>query len=381
MSDDKKRILLVDDEPLVLEFLRQSLRGPAADWEFSCAQRAKTAWLRLLEEPHDAVVTDVDMPDMSGLDLLAQIQNAPQTRHVPVVLVTGLVDDGLRAEALERGAADLMQKPLDARELSARLKSVLRWKSREDELKSVNRHLRETVERQSAALVRSRLNMVCRLGSAAEYRDTDTGNHVIRVGCYTRAVAAAMQVDRDTQDLLLLAAPLHDLGKIAVPDSILLKRGALNAEEWSTMQRHCVYGDQILRSRPKLLVPLMDEESGPTDLDQLSDPLLELAATIALTHHEKWDGGGYPLGLRGEQIPVASRIVAVCDVFDALTSQRPYKAAYPEAEAMKIMRNGSGGHFDPKVLAAFERVLPEIRSIRERFVDGVQVFADRVEVA
>jgi len=244
----------------------------------------------------------------------------------------------------------------------------------ENLLKTANELLADQVRRQDDDLAQSRLSIVCRLGMAAEFRDEDTGNHVIRVGCYSRAVAAELGLPRPFLELLLLAAPLHDIGKIGVPDRVLLKPGPLTDDEWAIMQRHCEIGEHILRDQSKAMVPLLDwyaslSSSMPDGFDN-HDPVLEMAATIALSHHEKWDGGGYPRGLIGEAIPLEARIVAVADVFDALTSNRPYRAARPEAEALSIMASTVGSHFDPRVHAAFVRALPEIRAIRDRFDDN-----------
>ena len=223
------------------------------------------------------------------------------------------------------------------------------------------------------------MSIVCRLGMAAEFRDEDTGNHVIRVGCYGRAVAAAMGMPQSFLEMLLLAAPLHDIGKIGIPDSVLLKAGPLDDEEWTIMQRHCEIGERILREQSKAVVPLFDwysvELQSMIDAWENHDPVLDMAASVALTHHEKWDGGGYPQKLSGEAIPLESRIVAIADVFDALTSNRPYRPARPEEEALTIIEATVGSHFDPRVHAAFLRSLPEIRAIRTRFDDNVVVFA------
>ncbi len=376
MPDTKKRIMLVDDEPNTLQALGRSLRRQNHEWEFSWAERAAAAWEQLLQTPHDAVVTDIKMPGMSGLELLQRLQTTEATSDLPVVVMTGLTEQGLREKALELGAADLLTKPVDSRHLVARLQNVLRYKAREDRLRADNRVLRQTLQQQRALLRRSRLDVVCRLGSAAEYRDTDTGNHVIRVGCFSRTVAKGLGLEGHLVELLLLAAPLHDVGKIAIPDAILLKPGPLTPGEWAVMQRHCAFGERILRARSRFIAPLLENLGEPLDNASPHDPLLDLAGTIALTHHEKWDGTGYPWGLSGHDMPLASRIVAICDVFDALTSHRPYKPAGTEEEALALLAQASGSHFDPEVHAAFVRVFPEIRRLRQRFADGIRPFDD-----
>jgi putative two-component system response regulator len=374
----KKQILIVDDDQRMLDALRRTLHHQSDDWDMTFIRNPEQAWESLLETAYDAVVTDVRMPGLTGIELLERIRQTDKTKSVPVVILTGLNDVDLKEKALLCGAVDLLNKPVDAGQLIARLRNVLQTKSYEDDLRATNQLLNETVQRQSVDLAQSRMSVVCRLGMAAEFRDEDTGNHVIRVGCYSRAVAAAMGMPRSFLEMLLLAAPLHDIGKIGIPDSVLLKPGPLSDEEWVIMQRHCEIGESILREQSKAMVPLFDwysvEPPAMRDTLENRDPVLEMAATIALSHHEKWDGSGYPHGLAGEAIPLESRIVAVADVFDALTSNRPYRPARPEEESLTIMDSTVGGHFDPRVHAAFTRSLPEIHAIRDRFADGVVVF-------
>jgi putative two-component system response regulator len=375
----KKQILIVDDDQRILDSLRRTLHHESDDWNMTFIREPEKAWEALLETAYDAVVTDVRMPGMTGIELLERIRQTDKTKNVPVVILTGLNDTDLKERALLCGAVDLMNKPVNSGQLIARLRNVLQTKSYEDGLRATNVVLSEKLERQSVDLAQTRMSVVCRLGMAAEFRDEDTGNHVIRVGCYGRAVAAAMGMPRSFLEMLLLAAPLHDIGKIGIPDSVLLKPGPLSDEEWVIMQRHCEIGESILREQSKAMVPLFDWYSiePPTMKNTLEnrDPVLEMAATIALSHHEKWDGSGYPHGLEGEAIPLESRIVAVADVFDALTSNRPYRPARPEDEALTIMDSTVGTHFDPRVHAAFIRSLPEIHAIRDRFADGVAVFS------
>ena len=374
----KKQILIVDDDRRVLDALRRTLHDRTDDWALTFECHPETAWEHLLAAPYDAVVTDVKMPGISGLDLLERIRQTDKTKDVPVVMLTGLDDRGLKERALDLGAVDLLNKPIEASQLAARLRNVLQRKAYEDDLRVKNELLTEKVRRQNVDLAQSRMSIVCRLGMAAEFRDEDTGNHVIRVGCYSRAVAAAMGLPRSFLEMLLLAAPLHDIGKIGIPDSVLLKPGPLDDEEWAIMQRHCEIGERILSEQSKAVVPLFDwysvELQSMKDAWENHDPVLDMAASVALTHHEKWDGGGYPQGLSGEAIPLESRIVAIADVFDALISSRPYRPARPEDEALTIIEATVGSHFDPRVHAAFLRSLPEIRAIRTRFGDNVVVF-------
>lgn len=375
-----KQILIIDDDQHVLDALQRALHDPGEDWTMTYDSQPESAWERLLETAYDAVVTDVKMPGLSGLELLERIRQTDKTKNLAVVLFTGVDDPSLKEKALNGGAADLLNKPIDSTELVARLRNVLRLKEYEDELRTRNELLTEKIHRQDVDLARSRMSVVCKLGMAAEFRDEDTRNHVIRVGCFSRAVATAMGMPQSFLETLLLAAPLHDIGKIGIPDSVLLKPGPLDDDEWAIMQRHCEIGERILREQSKALVPLFDwyavEPSSVKEAVETHDPVLEMAATIALTHHEKWDGSGYPLKLVGEAIPIESRIVAIADVFDALTSNRPYRAARPEEESLTIIEATVGSHFDPRVYAAFVTSLPEIRNIRTRFSDDVEIFSD-----
>lgn len=372
----KKQLLFVDDDPPVLASLKRVLRSQQSDWEMTFADHALAAWERLLQSPFDAVVTDVCMPEVSGLELLERIRQTEQTRNIPVVVLTGLGDDQLKQRALELGASDLFHKPVKPGELVARLNGVLSEKLEQDRLRSLVDMLQRCVRQQGQRLVQTRLEMICRLANVAEWRDAEMGNHVVRVGCYSRAVAAQLGFDRAAQEFLLLAAPLHDIGKIGVPDRILFKPGPLTPGERTVMEKHCVIGERMLRDRTEGLIPQLDSHFATDRQETWQDPVLDLAATIALTHHEHWNGAGYPMGLSDRQIPLESRIVAICDVFDALTSRRPYKQPSSEEDSLKILDDKAGSHFDPTVHAAFRQAWPEIRSIRARFADGVPVFSE-----
>lgn len=365
-----QHLLFVDDEKPVLNAVRRVLHGCREEWKVDYVERAAAAWESLLATPYDAVVTDVRMPGMSGLELLERIQNTAQTRGIPVVVLTGVPDQGLKQQALDLGATDLLNKPVDRDQLISRLKNVLRMKSYVDGLREANTSLHREVEQQKVELVKARLSLVCRLGKVAEHRDEQTGNHVLRVGHYSWLIAAALGLDRATQDMLLLTAPLHDIGKIGIPDQILLKPGPLSPGEWAVMQTHCLIGHRIFREQWPLLGPMLQRYPGSLLSDAFEDPLLETAAAIALCHHEKWDGTGYPQQLTGKQIPLEARIVAVADVFDALMSSRPYKRPYSEEQALKIIATSAGAHFCPEIYAAFLTALPEIRNMRRELADG-----------
>lgn len=369
----KHRILLVDDEQSVLDSLRRMLNSRRGEWELSFTTDPNQAWEWLRDRRFDAVLLDVKMPGISGLELLERIRSEPRTARLPVVILTGLGERELKRRALELGALDLLTKPADPEELRARLASALRIKAYEDRLRRCNRTLERRVRLRTEELFQSRLEIIWRLGQIAEHRDEQTGNHVIRVGCMCRVIAEAMGLGADAAESLFLASPLHDIGKIGIPDAILLKRGPLSPGEWAVMQQHCLIGERILREDCRLRAafaqwrPCRGTSRGATH----DHPLLRVAASIARTHHEKWDGSGYPMGLRGEAIPLEARIVAIADVFDALTHERPYKPAFSQDTALEIIEHAAGSHFDPAVHQAFLAALDSIEAIHRRFADHV----------
>lgn len=361
----RNRILVVDDELPALSAIRRMLHPFAERWHIECRQSADQAWGDLVQNGADAVLTDVSMPVISGLDLLDRIRSHENTRHVPVIVLTGLGDHDLKRRALERGAADLLTKPVDRECLIARLEQALQHKQYEDQLRSSNAFLDSRLREHASAAIRGQFRMACSLANLAEHRDPATGDHVIRVGCYSWVIARYMGLDRGFCDRLLLAAPLHDLGKIGIPDAILRKAGPLTPGERVIMQTHCAAGAKMLREPSGMFEFLSALHSQRAAAGREVDPLLDLAASIALSHHEKWNGGGYPYGLAGESIPLEARIVAVADVFDALRSDRPYRPACTEEETLAMLEQISADHFDPAVYAAFCQALSSIRDIRD----------------
>jgi len=329
------------------------------------------ALAELLGSDFDAVVTDAQMPGMDGLQLIRRLRQAEQTRDVPIIVLTGSSDRDLKRRALDLGATDLLNKPIVAEDLVARLRSVLRLKAYQDELKCQNDLLEQKVRERTRQLEASRLDIIWRLGKAAEFRDEDTGNHILRVGYFSRVIAETLGLNRDFADRLFLASPLHDIGKLGIPDSILLKPGKLTEDEWHIMRQHCEIGAAILQQHSNMgsVFQQWDSHEFSTTCESLENPILEMAASIALTHHEKWNGKGYPRGLAGEEIPLVGRIVAISDVYDALTSERPYKPAFSEEEVLANIQEGVGQHFDPEVAAAFDSSFEKIRAIRSEFLN------------
>ncbi|HPF34386.1 MAG TPA: response regulator [Candidatus Krumholzibacteria bacterium] len=359
-------ILLVDDEPHVRAGLRTVLRRRRRDWGVLEAEGPDAAEALLDVAAADAVITDITMPGRDGLDLLRSLRARPDTADLPVVVLTGLATPDLKRRCLELGATDFLDKPADPDELVARMDNMLRLKAYQDAMKAQNAALERMVEARTAQLREANLELIWRLAHAAEARDNDTGQHVLRVGLYSRAVGAALGLGEPILNLLQHAALLHDVGKIAVPDAVLNKPGLLTPDERRIIERHCGQGHDILTRTTPSLLPL----SG-LGTDAAENPFLRMASNIALCHHERWDGSGYPHGLAGEDIPLEARIVAVADVFDALTSDRVYRDAVVLDEALDTMAQCRGHHFDPAVYDAFADSRVEILAIHACHADAV----------
>ena len=360
----KKNILFVDDEPNILNGFKRILFDQRAIWEMSFASSVDIALVRLEETCFDVIVSDVNMPGKNGFDLLKILQGSEKTKNIPVIILTGSQDTDFKRRALELGALDLLNKPVEREDLLARLNSMLRLKSYQD-------NLEQKVKERTAELECSRMDIIWRLGNLAEFRDEDTGNHILRVGLYCKTIAERLEMSRDSIDMLFLTSPLHDIGKVGIPDDILLKPGKLSPEQWETMKQHCVIGAETFHQDSKImkLFLILQEDNTQTVNKNGENPLHQMAATIALTHHEKWNGTGYPKGLAGKEIPFESRITAISDVYDALSSARPYKPSFTEDKVMSILSEEAGGHFDPEVYEAFEKSAEEFRDIKAQFTD------------
>ncbi|MCA9562884.1 MAG: response regulator [Myxococcales bacterium] len=369
-----KRLLFVDDDAQFLASIERllAIRGEA-DWEVICLNDP-TAALAEIESGRgiDTVVTDVEMPGMSGLELLEAIRSREESIGIPVIVLTGARDTSLKRKAMDLGASDLLNKPVVWEELLARLKSSVRLKAQADQLIEMNQNLSELVAQRTEELSAARLDLLWRLAKAAEYRDEETGMHVVRVGLYSKRLGEALSLPGDQLRLLVATAPLHDIGKIGVPDDILRKPGKLSDAEWKVMRSHCEIGEKILTEESKAMLGYR-RWFGEFQSHSKEDPMLEMAATIAMTHHEKWDGSGYPAGLSGDSIPLVGRIVAVSDVLDALLSKRPYKPAFSPEKCMEIITEGAGKHFDPQVVEAFADSFDDLIDLRASYSDPDEI--------
>lgn len=363
----KPKILIVDDDDKNLR-LMEALLIPEG-YEVIKASDGLEALEKIKEDPPDAVLLDIMMPKMDGYEVARKLKKTVETRQIPVVMVTALQDTDDRVRALEAGADDFLSKPVDKTELRTRVRTLLKVKAYNDYMLNYQKSLEAEVELRTYQLKKafqkikkSSLDTILKLSKAAEYKDEETGDHILRMSNYSTAVARRIGLNEKTAEAILYASPMHDIGKIGIPDKILLKPGKLDPEEWEVMKMHTVIGAKILAG----------SDSG----------FIKLAEMIAMTHHEKWDGSGYPKGLKGGKIPLAGRIVAIADVFDALTSARPYKKAFSVEESLSIIKNEKGSHFDPDVTEAFFAVQEEILSIRESYKDRKEsLFLEMANIA
>ena len=290
----------------------------------------------------EMILLDIMMPEMDGFEVCRRLKSDPTTKHIPIIFVTAKTEEVDESLGFELGAVDYITKPYNPAIVKTRVKAQFA-------LALENRHLEQLVKSRTAEIENTRKSIINKLGKAAEYKDNETGMHVVRMALYCRLIAEKISEDKQWIDLLYNAAPMHDIGKIGIPDAVLCKPGKLDADEWQTMMTHSNIGAEILG----------DEQA----------PLLVLAQEVALCHHEKWNGKGYPRGLKGEEIPLPSRIVAIADVFDALTSERPYKKAWSVEKAVDLIKEESGQHFDPELVPYFLESLPEIQKVMSQYRD------------
>jgi len=350
--DIKPVILIVDDQPQNIELIEAHLVNE--NYEIITASNGEEALKLLSENVIDLILLDVMMPDMDGFEVTRKIRQDERNRLLPIILVTALHEIENRVRGIEAGCDDFISKPFEKTLLLARVRSLLKVKDYNDLIEKYKIELESKVAERTVELKKAcekvkhaSLETIQKLSKASEHRDEYTGAHIKRMSRYSEAVARRIGLDENTVEDILYASSMHDLGKIGMPDSILMKTTKLEPEEWEIMKSHSAIGAAML-------------EGSDSDV-------IKMGRSIAQNHHEKWDGSGYPARLKGTEIPIAGRIAAIADVFDALTSIRPYKKPFSLEKAFEIIREGKGNHFDPDVVDAFFDVQDEIIDIKSKF--------------
>ena len=352
---DRARILVVDDEEPNRRLMRALLEP--LGYTVSHATDGFDALEKVRLEHPDLVLMDALMPRMGGLETTRALKASEETRIIPVIVVTGLRDLDDKVNAFQAGADDFLTKPFERVELQARIASLLKVKAYNEQKRRYQKELEAEVEKRTRQLQEthgrlraSSLEMVFRLSRAAEFRDEDTGAHLKRISHYAAAVARRMGLSERTVDAIIYASPMHDVGKIGIPDAILLKPGRLDDREMEVMRMHTTIGAQILHGS--------------------TEGFLKLGEVIALTHHERWDGNGYPRKLQKTGVPIAGYVTSIVDMYDALTSKRPYKDAFPPERAFSIIKDGRERLFHPDVCDAFLKVSDTLMKIKDDFANS-----------
>ncbi|MCF6287105.1 MAG: response regulator [Candidatus Hydrogenedentes bacterium] len=356
---DFGRYILVVDDLIENTFVLKSFLSPMG-YHVEAAMEGAQALEMVAEKLPDVVLLDLMMPGMDGFEVCRRLKQDPKTRHIPVIIVTGMSDRESNLKAVEAGADDFLLKPFDRILLEARIRSAVNAKVLHDELVLYKQELEDKVARRTAQIALTQQITVFSLAKLAESRDNDTGEHLERMRCYARLLSEEFvgmekfrgQLDADFVGKMYQSTPLHDIGKVGIPDRILLKPGKLTVEEFDIMKHHSMIGGDTLKA---------------ADIEAGQNSFLAMGRDIAYYHHEKWDGSGYPFGLSGEDIPLVARITALADVYDALSSRRPYKEPFSHEKSKVIILEGRGSHFDPDVVDAFLTREAQFLEIRENF--------------
>lgn len=372
----KSTILIVDDEPINLVVLNQLL---TTNYLVQACKSGEQAIRNAAREPRpDLILLDVMMPGMDGYTVLSRLRENEKTRDIPVIFVTALDDEIDEERGFELGAVDYIAKPIKPAIVKARVMAHLEIKQARDRLKNQNAWLETEVARRIRENLMIQDISLCALAQLAETRDSDTGKHILRTQAYVKALAQKLQshprfsseLDELHLSRIVKASPLHDIGKVGIPDHILLKPGKLTIEEWEIMKNHCRIGGNVIRhaiDKAKVSTKEADFETSPESL-----VFLEVAYDIATSHHERWDGTGYPDGLAGQAIPLSARLMALADVFDAMTTPRVYKKPWSTDEAAQLISEQKGKQFDPDIVEAFESIRETFENIQQALSDSEQ---------
>jgi len=346
------KVLIVDDQEANILLLERILRGAGYDAITSTTASAEVCGLHL-KNCYDLILLDLQMPGMDGIQVMEGLKEIEPDGYLPVLVITAQPD--LKLRALRAGARDFISKPFEISEVLARVNNLLEVRLQHNRLQKYSEGLEQQVRERTADLKNNYMETIFTMMRAAEYKDGDTGVHVRRISYYSREFAGILGQDDDFVDMVFFASPMHDVGKIGIPDHILSKPGSLTPDEWQIMKEHTLIGSKILGNS--------------------KSAYLMMGAEIALDHHERWDGGGYPNGKRGENISLPARIVNICDIYDALRSRRPYKSAFDHNKAMDIITHGDDRtrpeHFDPLILAAFQKDHQAFNDIFEQHPEKV----------
>jgi len=347
-THENARILIIDDEEGNIRVLDRVLKKGGFK-NIRSVTDSRNAIGTYAEFNPDILILDLKMPHVDGFEIMDQLKSLQPDDYLSILVLTAQRDHATRIRALDSGAKDFLDKPFELTETLTRIRNMVDVRLLHNRIKIQNQNLEKMVRERTRELEKTRMEVIHRLGCAAEYRDNETGMHVIRMSHLCARLAAEIGMSEEDCQSILVASPMHDVGKIGIPDEILLKPGPLSESEWKIMKLHPIIGAEIL--------------SGS------SSNIMQMAETIALTHQERWNGSGYPYGLHGEQIPPVGRVVALCDVFDALTSERPYKEAFTVEKSMQIIEQNSGIDFEPHLVEVFKRVLPHMVEIAQQFAD------------
>ncbi len=349
-------VQIVDDNETNLMLFEQIVRRVSDEVEITMFVDPVAALAACAERLPDLILVDYMMPVVDGHEFVQRVRRMTGARDIPIVMVTAASERSVRQRALELGATDFLAKPVEPSEVRARLTNLLALRRGHLRLRDQNRWLADEVRKATGAIIDREQELIVRLSKASEFRDPETGSHIHRMAHYSHLIAVGLELPAEFCSLILTAAPMHDIGKLGIPDGILLKPGRLDEDEFAVMKRHPAIGQSILAGSPSQLI--------------------QLGAEIARSHHEKFDGSGYPDGLAGEAIPLAGRIVAAADVFDALTSARPYKRAWTVERAREFLLAERGSHFDPNCIDSLMAAWPQVEAIKARFADAPETESD-----